>query len=229
MNDRQLERLLAQLAEHDELFAPAARPAIGARPIARLRILGIGSLLPLAAAAAIAIFMLRVPNRVTRQPDPSNRSVSLADASPLPISVEHCTGKCESGTRQDVFQPCSDEDAFALVLYRTWSHDNRGLVWRLYRFADGTPLARLPAGEAVDIPVEVNSAPAVEQTVVLAVARHARDLPASQAETEDLLTCLNDSLPPARIEYPGQPAEAARGCLPQGVTVLPKSIAWSGQ
>lgn len=229
MNDRQLERLLAQLAEHDELFDGRARQAPPTPRTPRIQIVGIRALLPLAAAAAIALFLMRTPAARVLQPMPAPLQVSLADVTPLPISMDHCTGRCEDGKRLDVMQSCSDEDAYALVLYRTWSHDYRGLVWRLYRFADGTSLAKLRAGEAIDIPVEVNSAPAVEQTVVLAVARRVGDLPVSTAETDDLLACLNDSLPPTRIEFPGQPAEAARGCLPQGVTVLPKAIAWSGQ
>lgn len=225
MNDRRLEQLLAELAENDALFGtPVARPAALR---AGVRIVGLRALIPLAAAAVLLMtFRSPVPAPVTR---PVAEEALASLGAPLGISLDHHAGVASANQRHDVVRSCSDEEVYALVLYRGWSHDSRDLIWQLYRFADGTSLARLPAGESIDIPVDVYSAPAVEQTFMLAVARRAGDLPSGPAETEDLLACLNDSLPPSRIEFPGQSADAARACLPQCVTVLPKSIAYSGQ
>ncbi len=200
MPDPVLERLLRAAVEA-EAFA---------RPIRRLRLASWWLLATSGAAALLALVFMN-PRSVTRYRTIPAKAISIEHVS-SPVS--------QAGQRIDVLQPCLDTAAAALVLLRVWDRDCSCLQWQVHEFEDGSTITEMARGEAVQIPVDVSHAPPIEQSVLLAVARRASDLPSTVDAREDLLACLNGVCPPSL------PDEASCGnpdvlpCLGEGITLV---------
>jgi hypothetical protein len=138
------------------------------------------------------------------------------------LEVDYQAGyAADASTRIATFRPCSDQEAYALVLFRGWSEECACLTWRVHEFADGVLLTRLAAGQPLEIALELPEAPPVEQFIILALARRRGDLPAGGREARRLLDCLNEAAPPS---WAGEPEEhytaAVQTCLPGGAQIV---------
>lgn len=208
MNDTQLRRLLSQLDEAERLFGRASiSPRAAWRPRIRL---------PLTIGAAAAACLLALWNPALQT---APRAMSIAGAvgltEELPVTVD-------GDAPQRALRPCADVDAFAVLLLRVWSDETRGVTWHVHRQPDGSSLMRLRAGESFDIAMEPALAQVADPTVVLAVARYATDLPDSADETEQLVTCLNESGAAAPETFSSSVASA--GCLSREVTLVSHAL-----
>ncbi len=208
MNETHLRRLLSQLDDAEQLFGRASlSPRAAWRP--RIRV-------PLTIGAAAAACLLALWNPALQT---APRALTIAGAAglsdALPVTVD-------ADAPQRALRPCADVDAFAVLLLRVWSDETRGVTWHVHRQPDGSSLMRLRAGESFDIAMEPALAHVADPTVVLAVARHATDLPGSVDETDQLVTCLNES-GAAAPELFGS-AVASAGCLPREVTLVSHAL-----
>lgn len=212
LSEQQIDRLLRGLIEADSLLgcdrlAPGGEASAGPRQ----RGLRIAWAARLATAAAL-LLAWRVP-----APAPF-RSTPPAPA----LEIEYGAGHAAEGAgRVATFRPCTDQNAYALVLFRGWSDECACLTWHVHEFEDGSPLAALTAGEPVEIALEVTPDPPVEQFIILALARRRGDLPTDGDDARRLLACLNEAAPPA---WPGEPDEhyalAVQMCLPGSAQVV---------
>ncbi len=209
-SDAQIDRLLRALIEADSL-ADGGGPGLSFATTAGSGRPAITWAASLAVAAAL-VLALRTP--VWVPPHPAPRIPAL--------EIDYQAGyAADASTRIATFRPCSDQDAYALVLFRGWSEDCACLTWRVHEFADGALLARLAAGEPVEITLEIAETPPVEQFIILALARRRGDLPAGSREALRLLDCLNDAAPPSWAGEPGEHyAAAVQTCLPGSAQVV---------
>jgi hypothetical protein len=212
LSEQQIGRLLRGLAEADSLAG--SRPwALRLEPAGTLRGRGLRMVWTTSLATAAALVLaLRAPT-----PGPLSR----AQGDPAFHIDYQAAPAAEAAARIATFRPCADRDAYAVVLFRGWSEECACLTWRVHEFADGSPLARLAAGEPVEIAVDVSGDPPVEQFIILALARRRGDLPTDDDDAQRLLACLNDAAPPS---LPGEPDEhyatALQSCLPGSARVV---------
>ena len=213
MRNEQLGRLIRRVIELDDL-AGEAQPLAGILhpriSSARRPALSVGI------AAAVAVAML-LPFGANRDYRTYAAPAMVIDYAPAHHGVDD--------SRIDTFHTCPTEDAFALVLFRAWDTDCQCVAWKLHEFADGRALMRLAAGEALEIPLDVSNSPPVEQVVVFAVSNRRDELPATAREAEELLACLNTTLPPSALgEQPVCCAAPVESCLPPGVALVQRSF-----
>lgn len=228
-DNRQIDLLLAQLGELDAfLAAPAqgngelrrpeprsvrpgsSRGSSAARSPAILETRRQRVAWLTTAAAAALLCLAIVPPKSDRGARPSPRGpervASIAPAPPISL-VTHV-------------DTCADEDSFLVVLTRSWNNDCQCLTWRLHEFGHGVALARLMAGQELELAVELAVGATGEQFVVLALARDADDLPDEPEEGDILLECLNDADASATLDHA---AQTVASCLPSSVTVVPRA------
>ena len=222
MKTKDLENLLRMVVEIDGLdrAARAAPPRIEPptlRPVRLVRrrpwlLLRFGLV---ASAAAVLLLTLAMPHQT--QPEPV--------AGPqCPLAIDFWSGvPREDGVRMACFEPSTSERCSVLAIFRRWQHDCQCLVWQLYEWEDGRPLAELSPEEISNIALDVTDAPPVEQLLVVAIARNPGDLPTSADQAGILLNCLDDVEPPAGAHAGVSAyATAVQQCLPEGVTVVPR-------
>ncbi len=213
MDDRTLDRLIRHLAERDRRL-PDDRELAEACSANRRR--------PWDwfCGAAAAIALLWIVNSASHRPAPY--SSAAARAGILPVSVEYLpTRAALDQPRLDRLRSCSEQDVYTLVLVRGWSSECACVRWDVHEFSEGTLLARLEAGEPLEIILDVSDSPPIEQAVFLAIAQHGGMLPADRAREAALLACLNDAAPPEPIDLqPARLGESVAACLPTGVSVV---------
>ena len=239
VNDKQLENLLRMACEIDEIeriagqlaesqndtppTSPRGRSVVADNAGLRWRhgssrrrtwrvAVSIGAL----AAAACVSLLIRSPTQ--------QRAVHKTAAGLLDIA--YCPGvPLQDGQRVDRFEPNTREYCVVLAIFRSWHNGCRCLTWQLHEWEDGRTLAEVAPGEAPEIALDVTDAPPVEQLLLIAFSPHASDLPSSEDEVNGLLDCLNDITPPTEVcESADVCALAAESCLPDGVTVVPRSF-----
>lgn len=218
VNDKELENLVRMAAEIDALDHAARlserlgddTPAIirfdhgrDRRPFWRL---GAG-----AAAAAAAILLALLPPATMPRPQ---------------FEIAYCPSVPRyDGVRIDRFEPSSPQQCAVLAIFHTWEKDCQCLAWQLYEWEDGRPLAEFTPDQVHDITIDVTDAPPLEQLLVVAIAKNASDLPSSEADTHDLLDCLNELAPPTNPrDGAAAYTSAVRACLPDSVKVVPQSF-----
>lgn len=145
---------------------------------------------------------------------------TIGSVAPVPVLVEFGASPVDRDVRH--FRPCSDENAFAVLLMREWSDECSCLRWDVLEAEPGRRLMELVAGQAVDIPIDLRNDPPIEQLVVLAVSRQREMLPSDEAGAEGLIACLNESAPPHLADE--RSSQFVSACLPQGVTLMPHSV-----
>ena len=97
----------------------------------------------------------------------------------------------------------------------------------MYEWEDGAALAEMTPDQLREITLDVTGAPPVQQLLVVALARHASDLPRNDEQTTRLVHCLNEVQPPT---VPGDNADeyasVVRACLPnaEDITVVPQAF-----
>jgi len=215
VKDKELENLVRMAAEIDALeHAAHMSEPLGDDTPAIIRFdrgrdrrlpwrLGAG------AAAAAAILLALLPPATITRPQ---------------FEIAYCPSVPRyDGVRIDRFQPSSPQQCAVLAIFHTWEKDCQCLAWQLYEWEDGRPLAELTPDQVHDITIDVTDAPPLEQLLVVAIAKHARDLPSSEADTYDLLECLNELAPPTDPRDSARAyASAVRACLPDSVKVVPQ-------
>ncbi len=208
-----LERLILDLAQRERSL-PDDRPIAVAWAARRRQPLD--WLTGVAAAIALLMIVSNAPQR------PTPRSSAAARAGIIPVSIEYLpTRESLDAPRLDRLRSCSEQDVYTVVLFRGWNSDCGCVSWRLHEFSEGALLARLEAGEPLEIVLDVSDAPPIEQAVFLAVARRGDDLPSDRAREAALLACLNDAAPPEPIDLqPARLKDSVASCLPNGVAVV---------
>jgi hypothetical protein len=218
VDDKDLENLVRMAAEIDALeqAARVAAPESDAAPV-RIRFdrprdrrpfwrLGAST----AAAAAVLLLVL----------------LPLSSARHSRFEIAYCPSVPRfDGVRIDRFEPSSPQQCVVLAIFHTWQTDCQCLAWQLYEWEDGRPLAEFTPEQVHDITIDVTDAPPLEQLLLVAIAKNPRDLPSNEADTSDLLDCLNELAPPtdphgSATSY----ASAVRACLPDTVKVVPRSF-----
>lgn len=209
-DEQRLRLLIRQVTELEQFNADVERERFDARPIA-FRRRWAGWLSGLAAAAAILlVFVLPGDDR----PNGARNAVFLeVEDQPGAVNI--------SDQRIDTYHSCSDEDAYALVLYRAWEPECACVTWGFYEFADASGVVELPAGETLDIPFDAWGRSPIDQCIVVAVSNQRHVLPADSGETQQLLACLHEITPADDPEEASACyANVVAGCLPSAVTVL---------
>lgn len=218
MNDADLENLVRMAAEIDALeHAARSSDPLGDDSAGTIRFdrtrdrrsrwrLGVSAA---AVAAAAALLLTLLPSSPARQP---------------PFEIAYCPSAPRyDGVRIDRFEPSTPQQCAVLAIFHSWEKDCQCLAWQLYEWEDGRPLAEFTPEQVHDITIDVTDAPPLEQLLVIAIAKNPRDLPSNEADTHDLLNCLNELAPPtdprdsARVY-----ASAVRACLPDSVKVVPQ-------
>ncbi|MGE3182498.1 MAG: hypothetical protein AB7N71_12775 [Phycisphaerae bacterium] len=217
IQDRQIEKLLRIVAEIDALehgaaSLNAAREAPAAATLPRVIRLRRWLSSAIAAAASIVLFSTTIV-------EPTGTAV----ATTVPIHVSYvpkvdttacCRRDCVTSTPAE---PC----AILAVLHR-WSSECQCMVWDLYDWAGGETVARVQAGEAVEVIADVQMPPTRDEVVLFAVARNRTDLPARGQEGA-FLDCLletSDELDRSDASY----TNAVKTCLPDSVLVVPQRL-----
>jgi hypothetical protein len=215
VKDKELENLVRMAAEIDAL-EHAARMSEPLRddspatiPFDRVRDRRLPWRLGAGAAAAAAILLALLPPATIPRPQ---------------FEIAYCPAVPRyDGVRIDRFEPSSPQQCAVLAIFHTWEKDCQCLAWQLYEWEDGRPLAEFTPDQVHDITIDVTDAPPLEQLLVVAIAKNARDLPSSEADTHDLLECLNELAPPTDPRDSATAyASAVRACLPDSVKVVPQ-------
>ncbi len=209
MNDRTLERLIQMAMEARDLEAP-----IHPRELPRSRF-RVGRPLSALAAAACLMVILSLP-----QTEDGARHGSLVG-----IDVRRMPARLlADGERVERFRAESREHCTIMVIMRTWARECQCLAWELHRWEDGRPLEAIDPNEFVEIPLLIADAPPVQQLLVIAASREAHALPRLGEETDALMACLDRASLGAHGEDSATLASAVQACLPDGVTVVPRTF-----
>lgn len=141
-----------------------------------------------------------------------------------PFEIAYCPSVPRyDGVRIDRFEPSSGQQCAVLAIFHTWEKECQCLAWQLYEWEDGRPLAEFTPEQVHDITIDVTNAPPLEQLLVIAIAKNPRDLPSNEADTHNLLDCLNELAPPTDPRDSATAyASAVRACLPDSVKVVPQ-------
>ena len=169
----------------------------------------------MAAAACLALLMWQRP-AATVAPVTGDIPINIEYTTHAALADERCVAS---------FRNTTGEDCVVLAVFRAWDSTCQCRQWQLYEWEHGASLARAVAGKPLDISIDMTNMPAIEQLLVVALARRAGDLPGSEAGTEALLACLNSS--PLETEHPDDIrgfASAVESCLPPGVTVVSQAF-----
>lgn len=221
--DAQIEKLLGMLSEVEALesgptlvreAATDSAPATTAPPIIRLRNwFGIA----VAAAAAILLFSTTIVH---------DNSDDGASGPPKRIAVNvSYTPKIDTTSccRRDCVTSTPEESCAILAVLHRWSNECQCMVWDLYDWAGGETIARVQAGEPVNVITDVEMPPRQDEVVLFAVARDHNDLPARGQEAA-FLDCLLETSDEAERSDAGY-ASAVETCLPNNVLVVPQRLA----
>jgi len=170
-----------------------------------------------AAAVAACVLLLSPPPRAPLAP---------RSAAAVPVEIDYCPGvPLSDGLRIDRFEPTATGHGAVLAIFHVWHDGCQCLGWRLHEWEDGRTVAEVAPGQVLDIALDVTDAPPVEQLLLVAISRHADDLPSSEADTYGLLDCLNEVTPPTDpCDSAAAYASAVQSCLPEGVTVVPRAF-----
>ena len=217
VNNKELENLVRMAAEIDSLehVARICEPLADGTP-ATVRFDRARGRRPLwwfgaSAAAAAALLLMLLSPSPAQHPD---------------FEIAYCPSAPRyDGVRIDRFEPSSPQQCAVLAIFHSWQTDCQCLAWQLYHWEDGRPLAEFTPDQVHDITIDVTDAPPLEQLLVVAIAKNARDLPSSEADAHDLLDCLNELAPPTNPrDSTTAYASAVRACLPNSVKVVPQSF-----
>ncbi len=223
MNEQEFDNLIRMAVEIDELersalaFDEADRRDVTI-PIRRAGGMQRPRRYLLSAATAAAVILALLPTLSNESPTPS--------ANDTPFEIAYCpTVPQLNGIRIDRFEPSSPRECAVLAIFRAWHTDCDCLAWQLYEWDDGRPLAELTPEKVHEIMLDVTDAPPLEQLLVIAVAKNPNDLPRSESDTHDLLTCLNKVTPSSDLsDNAAAYASAVRSCLPDSVQIVPQSF-----
>ena len=213
MSNERLSQLIRMVAEMDRHVPADDLPVAPAWRHHRSAVWG-----ALAAAAALAFAFLVPPiNR------PDHRAMAAA---PIGVQLEYRPAHTVGHTaRIDAFEACSPEMTYASVLFRVYDEDCQCLTWRLHQFEDGASQCLLHPGEMLQFTLDVTHTPPVAQVAMLVVASRRDVLPATTDEAEELLACLNNSLPPTGLgDQPVCCSAPVGDCLPPGVALLERQF-----
>lgn len=208
MNDHALEKLIRLAAEAGDIDRFVPRPSLPNR-FRLIRPMG-----ALAAAAALMV-LIGAPQSLN---GPSRGALVGIDVRRLPSRV------LTDGQRVERFRAQSQEHCTIMVIMRIWARECQCLAWELHRWEDGRPLEAIDPDEFVDIPLAISDAPPVQQLLIVAAARSSRGLPRLGEETDALMACLDRASLAAHGEDSTLLASAVQACLPDGVTVVPRSF-----
>lgn len=219
MRDRDLETLLRMSGELDDLeracgrIGRPRRERIAAPIIIRLR-----RLVMVGAAAAAVWIALRVGwNEPGAARDDNVVRATPVVAPKIAVKVCSTTSNFASAERPAGYrvQPTVGEDCSLVALMRKWSSDCGCLLWELHEFENGSTVAQVDRGEAIDL---VGSETA--EFVVVAVAHDASALSNAKDKAE-LLSCLDSN---TRDVISGPDARSSKdivaACLPRDVTIV---------
>ncbi|MCG3126814.1 MAG: hypothetical protein CHACPFDD_01669 [Phycisphaerae bacterium] len=226
MNERQLEQLIRMVADVESLEYDSAAPPRRLDPPARVvRIgrIGVGGPVSRVAAVLAAAACLMYLVWPWKASDDGLRHV------PLHVRYVPATAT-SSGESIAHFQSTAGEPCVLLAVYRTWESACECLSWQIHEWDGGVMTASAGPNRSVSFPLDVSDDPPVEQVVVVAAARRARDLPGTCEQAEALLACLNEIPVPEGAEVdPALVASTVRACLPVEVTLVSRSFVVDGR
>ena len=232
MKDREIENLIRMAVEIDELeqrsLDEASRASGAARGTIRLgerRASAARWWIGLSAVAAAACLLLLLWPRQSQTAPPTSATPAVVQRQhEIPVEIDYCPAlPRKDGIRIDRFEPSSPESCSVLAIFHSWHEECKCLTWELDEWEDGRPLAEFSPGRVLDIALDVTGAPPLQQLLVVAIAKDPGDLPSTDADTCELLQCLNEVRPPTDPgDSPAAYGSAVRACLPESVTVVPQ-------
>lgn len=218
MRDQDLQHLLRMALETEELAGAETRaPWTLGHIRRRIRFHWTAAAI---AAAACVLFASR-PAFFDRPAKPT-QPVRLASNLKVDVCTTHNgvaaaqVQRASSGADDDVTQ--------IMALLRTWSEGCQCLTWDVYEWTNGRTLAALGGRQPLNVPVDVNGDPPVEQWVILAAAKRGT-LPENRDDADTLLDCLDSKVAPTSVDL--QAVDYSRvvsACLPADVRVVPQCL-----
>lgn len=177
-----------------------------------------------AIAAAVCALLARLP--IANGPGAlSNPHRATAHAAGLRVDV--CATADGSHAAQVVHSAAGagDDMTQIMALMRTWSDGCQCLTWDVYEWTTGRTLAAVGGPRPLNIPLDTQGDPPIDQWVILATAPAKVKLPQTRADADDLLDCLDQQVAPTQVGLDSADyAKVVHACLPAEVGVISKSF-----
>lgn len=220
LHDREIERLLQMALESETLAGDFDRrrvERVRVRPVLRIRFHWVAA----AIAACVCVLLTRYPagshsrGSVGRPAGGKFASNVRVDMCPSP------SGLGEAEVRQAAAG--GDDATQVLALLRQWSDGCQCLTWDIHEWAAGKTLASIGGARALDIPLDTQGDPPIEQWLVVAAASSRTKLPQSRDDAAELLDCLDQQVAPTQVGWQAPDySRAVHACLPAEVNIVTK-------